>query len=425
MKVEMTSESPVRRTLRVEVPPERVASTTESVLREYRKQTRIAGFRPGKAPLSVLRKRLGQQLTEDVRERVVGDSFREALREQHVHPLGDPTVEELHHEDGGPLTYRASFEVLPEIEPRNYEGLRVRRPSTSVSEADVEGSLEELRQARTRWVAEEGRRAATGDLLVADAEGEPEGGEPFKHENTSIELGRPDNLPAFNEKLAGLAAGEGVEVSVDYPAEFRVADLAGRTVRYRLTVREVKRREVPELDDELARELGDFEDLAALRVRLRQDLEARKRHEAEHALQQSLLEKFLIENPVVLPESLVDAEIRHRLEELVRRMILQGIDPQKVEIDWVALRKRQEEPARRSVHARLLLDALGRHRGIEVTAEEVERRLRLEAERAGESFEALHAAAKKGHGLQLLRSQLLREKTLDYLTSVANIDREE
>lgn len=425
MKIDVTDQDPVKRRMEVEVEPETVAAETEKVLRSYAGKARIPGFRPGKAPLSVVRTRFAKEVREDVRDRLVARSFQEAAEEKGLKPLGDPILEEVSLEEGQPLRFRTRFEVLPRIEVTKHKGVEVRRPAAVVTDADVEKALGELREAQARLEVEEGHRAVTGDVVIADVKGSPEGGEPFERERMFIEIGAADNLPAFNEKLEGTTAGAQLAFSLEYPKEHPNPGLAGKRVGYELAVREVKRRVVPDLDDDFAKDLGEFESLDDLRRRVRQDLEAHKKQEAERKVRQSVLDKVLLENPVVLPDTLVDGEIRYRLEEIVRRLMMQGMDPEKLQLDWKELRSQQEEPARKAVHARLVLDAVAGTESLEVTDEEVEQRLRRDAEALGQKPERFRAELTKQGGIEVIKSQLLREKSLDLLTSVANIQNEE
>jgi len=425
MKIELTDQDPVKRQMAVEIEPEAVAAETQKVLRGYASKARVPGFRPGKAPLSVVRARFAKEVQEEVRDRLVSRSFQEAAAEKGLKPLGDPILEEVSLEEGQPLRFKTRFEVLPEIEVRKHRGVEVRRPDETVTDADVEKALEELRDAQARLEVEEGHKAGTGDVLIADVKGSPEGGEPFERERMFIEIGAPDNLPAFNEHLEGATVGAQIAFSMDYPKEHPNPDLAGKPVAYELVVHEVKRRVVPELNDDFAKDLGEFESLDDLRQRVRKDLEHRKKHEAERALRQSILDKVLMENPIVLPDTLVESEIRYRLEEVVRRLMMQGMDPEKLQLDWKELRNHQEEPARKAVHARLLLDAVARTESLEVTDEEVEQRLQRDAEALGQKPEKFRAELRKQGGIEVMKSQLLREKSLDLLTSVANIQNEE
>lgn len=278
---------------------------------------------------------------------------------------------------------------------------------------------------RARHVTDPERAAEAGDVAMIDVRGVPGEGEPFERESMPIEVGSERNLPQFNEHVAGATAGASFEFDVPYPEDYGAEELAGKTVAYTLVVKEVKRRELPDLDDEFAKDLGEFDDLAALRARVRQDLELRKRGEADGEVRRALLDKLLVENPVVLPDQLVDAEVQTRLQEIVRNMYQQGVDPEKQEIDWKEVRDRQLDPARKAVHARLLLDAVTREQKLEVAAKEIDETIRREAARHEQPYEELRKRVVEGGGMQALETQLLREKSLDYLMSVANIRNEE
>jgi len=425
MKIELSDVSAVKKIMTVEVPPEVVEKERESVVRGYAAKARIPGFRPGKAPLSMIRTRFAKELREDVRERVLTRAYAEAAKERGIHPIADPVLDEIHDEEGQPFRFKTTFEVLPKIELKNYKEIEVRERRVAVGDDDVRKMLEELQQSRTLLVVEEGRKAASGDVLVADIEGTPEDGEPFRRERLMIELGATDNLPAFNEQLEGLAAGEEKVFSVDYPQAYAAKELAGKTVAYKITVHEVKRREVPEIDDEFAKDLGEFDNLDALKTRIREDLEVRQRREIDAEVRQSLLQKLLTDHPLVLPEALVEQEIRQRLEELARNLVMQGIDLEKADLDWKDVREKQEGPARKSVHARLLLDAVARAEDLKVSDEDLDARIKHDALQLGQKPAELRRRMERSGGPETLINQLLREKSLDLIKSSANISTEE
>jgi trigger factor len=352
-------------------------------------------------------------------------AYAEAAKEKGLRPITDPILDEVHDEEGQPFTFKTTFEVMPEIKLKDYKEIEARERRVSVGDDDVQKMLEELQQSRTQLVTEEGRKAGTGDVLVADIEGAPEGGEPFQRERAMIELGAADNLPAFNEQLEGLAGSDEKAFSVDYPEDYPAKELAGKTVAYKLTVHEVKRREVPEIDDELAKDLGEFDDLDALKTRIREDLEARQRREIDNEVRQSLLQKLLTDHPIVLPEALVEQEIRQRLEELARNLVMQGVDLETADFNWKDVREKQEDPARKSVHARLLLDAVARAEDLQVSDEEVNERIEHDARHMGQKPAELRHRLEQSGGTETLISQLLREKSLDLIKTSANISIEE
>ena len=424
MKVEVTDVSPVKKRLAVEAERDEVSRETEAVVRRFASQVRIPGFRAGKAPVEIVRRRFSKEIEEDVRERLVTRMFRDAVAERGIKPLGDPTLEDLSETEGG-LSFKTTVEVLPTFQVKNYNGVEARKEAVEVGDADIEQALESLREAHVRYEVEEGRKAGDGDLLVTDLEEQVEGAEPRKRERAPIEVGHADHLPAFTDAIRGAEAGETREFHVAYPSDYPGETLRGKTVRYALLVHEVKRRDLPVLDDEFAKDLGDFENLAALTARIRSDLVARKEAEVQRTFRQSVLDKVLLDNPVPLPEVLVEEEIRARLEDMVRSMVFHGIDPRSADMDWKALRDRQEDPARKTVHARLVLDAVAEAEGLTVERADLDARIRTEAERIGETEEAVRGRLQKGGGMQALADQMLREKSLDFMTSVANIQKSE
>ena len=421
MKIDLSDVSPVKKSLAVEVDSEEVSKETAAVLRRYSSQVRLPGFRQGKAPADMVRKRFAKEIEADVRERLVARLWRAAAEEKGLHPLGDPVLEELQHAEGQPFRFKTTFEVLPQFTVKDYRGVEARRVKATVTEQEVADTLESIRQSHAKYAPDPARLAETGDVLVADVTEHAYGEEPKTRERMVIEVGSPQNPEAFNAKLGGLGAGGSVEFPVDYPADHPSAGLAGKRVAYAVHVHEVRRKEVPPLDDELAKDLGDFADLGALKTRVREDLEVRKEAAAAASARQAVLDKILLANPIPLPEILVEDEIRHRLEDMVREMMFHGMDPRAMELDWKQLRDRQEEPARKIVHARLVLDSIAAAERIEVDRNELRERIQKEAARIGEDYEALHGRLSKGDGLQALETQLVREKSLDLVTSLANI----
>jgi trigger factor len=425
MKVELTDISPVKKTMSIEVESAEMDQETQSVLKNYARKAKIPGFRPGKAPLSVVQARFAKEVQEDVQERMMARHHHQATEEKGLRPIGDPVIDEVDWKEGQPLIFKTTFEILPTVELKDYKNIEAHQPSDELDPKEVEQELEKLREMRASLVTEEGRKAATGDVIIADVDQTPEGGETTRQERVMLEVGSQQALPEFNEKLVGVEADAELEFSIDFPKEFPVPEMAGKPVLFKIKAHEVKRREVPELDDEFAKDLGDFDDLAALTARIEEDLGARKKAGAETALRQSVLDKVLLDHPVVLPDVLVHQEVRQRMEEVVRRMMMQGVDPEKAEIDWADMRKHQEEPARKAVHARIILSEIAKAESISLTPKELDDRIAADAQQMGEDpAELKQKLVKHGH-MEALKNQLVREKSLDLLVSVANIQKGE
>jgi trigger factor len=421
MKIEITDLSPVKKSLAVEVDAEEVSKETEAVVRRYTGQVRLPGFRQGKAPIDLVRKRFAKEIDDDVRERLITRLWREATSEKGLIPLGDPVLEDLKHEHGMPFGFKTTFEVLPQFTVKDYRGVEAQAPSSRVQDNDVDEALESIRQSHARYVVDEARLAEPGDVIVADLDEQPEGGEVKKRERMVLEVGAPGNPEPFNTRILGAKSGADLAFELDYPADGAPSGLAGKKVSYRIHVHEVKRKEVPPLDDELAKDLGEFDSLDALKSRVRADLADRKAAISRSGVRQAILDKVLVANPVPIPDVLLEEEIQHRLEDMVREMMFHGVDPRKAELDWKQLRDRNEEPARKIVHARLVLDAIAAVEGVKVERKDVEERIRREAERISESYDELRLRLSKGGGLQALETQMVREKSLDLITSIANI----
>jgi trigger factor len=421
MKIELTDLSPVKKTMEIEADAEDVSKETEDVLRRYASQVRLPGFRQGKAPIGMIKKRFAKEIDDDVRERMISRLWRDATREKGLVPLGDPQLEDLKHEEGMPFRFKTTFEVLPQFSVKDYKGVEARQISGTVKDEELAEALESIRQGHARYVADEARLAEPGDVIVADLTEQPEGEEAKTRERMVLEVGAKENPGTFNDRIAGAKMGTALSFDVAYPEDHPAPALAGKKVHYGIQVHEVKRREIPLLDDELAKDLGDFADLEALKARVRADLSERKEAAARSAVRQSVLDKVLLANPVPLPDILVEEEIQHRLEDMVREMMFHGVDPRTMNLDWKQLRDKNEEPARKIVHARLLLDAIAVAEGVKVDRGDVELRIRREAERIGESYDVVRERLAKGGGLQALETQMVREKSLDLITSIANI----
>jgi len=421
MKIEMTDLSPVKKSLAIEVDAQEVSKETEAVLRRYAGQVRLPGFRQGKAPVDMVRKRFAKEIDDDVRDRLISRLWREATSEKGLIPLGEPILEDLKHAHGEPFQFKTTFEILPKFEAKDYRNVAATMPPSRVEEPEVTAALESIRQARARYVVDEARLAEPGDVIIADLTEQADGAEPKTRERMVLEVGGEGNPEEFNARISGARSGAALDFHVTYPPDHQPAELAGKRVHYALAVHEVKRKEIPPLDDELAKELGAFDSLAGLKERVLADLAERKAAISRSAVRQEILDKVLLANPVPLPDVLVEEEIQHRLEDMVREMMFHGLDPRKAELDWKQLRDRNEEPARKIVHARLVLDAIASAEGVVVDRNDLDARIHREAERIGEGYDELRLRLGKGGGLQALEAQMVREKSLDLITSIANI----
>jgi trigger factor len=433
MKTEFTEVSETRKHLSFEVPPDVVEVEIDRVARNYTRSARVPGFRPGKVPAKVVRQRYKDQILHDVAHDLIPRLVGDALRERGLEPVATPDIKDVVLEEGQPMTFQADFETLPEINPGEYTGLSLQKPPAVLEVGAVDRALEQLQQRHARWQPVEGRGAEAGDTLLLDltrtkrgrliavpGEPEPPADQPESLENVSVELGASANPPGFDENLTGVVDGDRREFTVSYPAEYEIAELAGATVDYAVTVKGIRRRELLAIDDDFAKEVSDVETLDALRERIREDLQHGAESDADHAVRHALLQQ-LASRLHTAPEVLVEQEVDRRLEEFVRRLMEQGLDPMQVNVDWREFREKQRETAIDTVRSTLVLDEIAKRESIEATEADLEAEIAKFAERAGRTPAAVRARLEKEGALPRLLAGIQREKTMSWLLEKAQI----
>ncbi len=437
MKTEFTEVSETRKHLSFEVPTDVVAAEIERVASSYRRSARVPGFRPGKVPATVIKQRYREQILSDVAQGLIPRAVDEALKERNLQPVATPDIRDVVLEEGQPLTFVADFETLPAIDPGDYTGLTVRKPPAVLEVGAVDQAIERLRQRAARWQPVEDRPSAAGDTLLIDltrtrrtslieapGEGRPARGgmddQPEPLQNVTVELGASANPPGFDQDLTGTSAGDTRSFTVTFPAEYEVAELAGATVDYDVTVKGVRRKELLALDDEFAKEVSELATLDELRARIREDLQKEAEREADHQVRHDLLHQLAGRMPQA-PEVLVDREVDRRFEELVRRLMDQGVDPRTANVDWQQFREGQRAPAESTVKSTLVLDEIARREQIQATDEDVAREIERFAEASGRTPAAVRATLEKEDALDRIRAGIGREKTMTWLLEKANI----
>jgi trigger factor len=421
MKTEFVDVNETRKNVRVEIPSDVVDAEIDRHARDYSRKARLPGFRPGKAPARVVKQRFKEQILHDVAHDLIPQAVDEVLRDRGVEAVDTPDIRDVTVEEGRPLTFTASFDTVPPFEPGDYSTISLRRRTSHVGDEAVDQALQRLRERAARYEPVEGRGVDAGDTLTLDLERRDASGASDSHKDVNVELGAPANPPGFDEQLLGMAHGATKTFSVHYPADYAVKELAGTDGSYTVTVKGIKRRKVPELDDELAKDLGSFETLDALRARVREDLEHEARHAAEREVRGELMKQLAARVPFEVPASLVERELDRRIEELAQRIAEQRINPNEAGIDWRAFRESQREPAREAVAAALVIDEVRRREQLDATEDEVEREVARYAERMGRTPAALRAELEKEQGLSRVRSGLRREKAIDFLMARAII----
>lgn len=424
MKVTVEELSPSRRALNVELPPERVAATMEATLKELSRKIHVPGFRRGKVPPQIIQRRFQSNLQEEVLRELIPDSYREALTQVDFTPVSQPRVEDVHFHTGEPLRYRAVVEVKPPVTVKDYHGIPLERKPVEVTDQEVDRALELLREDAAEYVPREGWPALRDDLIVLDHEGAIHG-KPFKGgsgKNLTLLLGRGGYLPGFEEQVVGLQKGDHKQFRLTFPADFPRKDLAGRIAEFAVTIKEVKKRRVPDLDDDFARTVGDADSVAALRDKLRGELKARKTREQEADLKRTLLEKLAAAHQVELPEALVEAEATSLVQEMLGRVQASGGRVQGLAENAEALTARAFEVARRRVKESLLLEAVARQESLTVDDAEIDAEIdAMAGAYPGEGGARVRRAMQDPGRRTGLRARLLERKAVDFLYQQARI----
>ncbi len=413
------------REVEVEIPADDVTKSFRTVLKRYQKLAKIPGFRPGKVPESVLRSRFGKSIRDEVVESVLPPHFRAAIDEKSLRPVSQPQVSNLQLEEGQPLRFKAVFEVLPEFSVDGYQDVKVDKPSTGLTDAEFDAELDRLRDAHsTMEPVTEDRGLQDGDWaqisftgeLHGDnpeaTEGDPARPQPIEGHDVSIEVGGKDTVEAFSDALRGSRPGQELKFEVSYPPDFGQKRLAGKTVAYAVEVRGIRNKVQPELNDDFAKAMGNYESLDDLKQKLREHLAADKKHRLQVDTRERLLAAMVRKFQFPVPESLVQNQIDTRLERGLRALASQGMKTEDMrKLDFDRLREAQREAAANEVKGTMILDRIADVENIAISDEELERELQVLSLQTREPLETLRQRLTREGSPARIREQLRREKT--------------
>ena len=416
------AEASCRRELDLEIPAEEVTKATERVAKELARVARVPGFRPGKAPISLIKRRFADDIKGEVLQSLVPERVEKAVVEQKLSPVSQPQVDKLDFNEGQPLKFRAVFEVLPEFELGTYKGLEIEMPPMDVTDEDVNKALEETRERAAAFAPVEGRAVENGDFAQLKLVGTPaDGGEAINADSVLCHVGAEETMEPFNTSLLGANIGDHKEFDVEYPADYPDEKLAGKKFHYAADVTGIKTKQLPELNDEFAKDVSDAATLEELKTKIRESLIHQRDHRQRDLQRERVIAELVKLHDFPVPESLVESQMDVRLERMVRSLAQQGVDPRAVNLDWSALRGRQQERAKDDVKAELIIDRIASTEKIDVTDEEVEHELEHLASHSGESVEAIRARLTKQGALDRMKAKLRSDKTLDWLAQNAHV----
>ncbi len=410
------------RELAVEVPADVVQKETDALVQQFAKHARLPGFRRGKVPTSVIRARFAEDIKSEVIEKLVPKFFREQVEKKGLTVVSQPKVTDLKIEEGQPLRFKATFEVLPPIEVSGYQEVRAEKPEIAVTDDEVEASLKQLQEQQATFSAVEGRALQDGDFAQVSLESRPKEEtaemKPSKLDDILVHIGGENTVKEFTENLRGANPGDDRTFDVTYADDFQDERLRGKTLSYSVHIKGIKQKNLPEINDDFAKEVGEFKDLAELKAKVREQMEHEKKHHAEHEAKDKIVDELVRRNDFPVPEALVERQIDLRLERGLRALAAQGMRAEDMKkLDFGRLRAGQREAAAKEVKASLILDRIAEAEKIEASEEELEKEIQALATQTKQPADAVRARLTKEGTLDRIRDRIRSEKTLDFLYS--------
>jgi len=404
------------------VPVEEIDKETTLVVEDIRKKAALPGFRPGKVPASLIRSKFASEVRQDVLERVIPKAFRKYADGEKLEVVGTPSVVDVHFHAGEPLKFKAQFEVAPNFDLRDdYRGLTVPYREPVVTDEEVEARLQALRAQKAEYINEDPRPATATDhvLIALRSLSALEGGE-LNEKEVALELGHADTMPAFTENIAGMEPGDVKEFTVDYPEDYGAERLAGKSVHFACTLNTIRRKEMPELNDDFAQDLGDFKSLDELREAARRSIYAERDNAARQEAHTAILDALVGLYDFPIPQAYVDQQVESIIESRLRSLAGQGVDPRTLNLDWAKLKESQAPRALQDVRASLLLERVGDREAIHATQDEVDSEVQRIARQEREAVASVRRRLEKDGTLGRIAGHIRTQKTLNFLFEQAN-----
>ena len=405
-----------RHALEISVPVQEVESEKSRVAADVQKRAKLPGFRPGKVPTSLVLKTFAGEIRQQVLEALIPKYLQKQFEAENLNPVGTPDISDIHFHEGEPLRFKAEFEVVPPIELGDYKEVEVPYHDPEVTDEDVANRLENLREQKAEYVNIDPRPLENGDFAVVALESiAGVEGEPIKQDEMVLELGGADTFESFTENLRGLSPGDEKEFPVTYPEDYGSARIAGKTVTFHATVKGLRKKELPELNDEFAQDLGDYRNLDELREALRKNIFAQRQFEAQQEAKNKIVDVLVDQHQFPVPEVFVERQIKNRVEQNLRALAGEGVDPKSIKLDWEKVKATQRDKALREVKASLLLSRISEREAIHATRDEVDREVERIARQQREPVAAVHMRFEKDGTLGRIASHIQTEKTLSFL----------
>jgi len=401
--------------LEISIPGEAVEQETRKVTEHYQQRAQLKGFRAGKAPLSLVRKNFSGDIRQKVLENLIPKFLDAKVAEENLRVVGTPNISDVHFHDGEAVHFKAQFEVFPQFELGDYKGVEVPYAEPVVTDEDVEKRIEEIRDTKATYANEDPRPLADGDYAVVSLESLAGSDEPIKADEVQVLIGGAETMAGFTENLTGASPGDEKEFDVTYPEDYGREQLAGKTVRFKVVVNGLRRKELPELNDDFAQDLGDFRTVDELKDAVRKSIFGQRQMEAQRAAKDKLVDKLVDSNVFDVPTVFVDKQIENRVQQRLRALAQEGVDPSSFNLDWTKIKEAQRDQATREVRASLILGRVSERESIMPTNAEVDAEVERVARQEREVVAATRKKLLENGGLDRIASHIQTEKTLNFL----------
>ncbi len=401
--------------LEISIPGEAVEQENKKVTEQFQSKAQLKGFRAGKAPLSLIRKSFSSDIRQKVLENLIPKFLDAQIKEEHLHVVGTPNVSDVHFHDGEAVHFKAQFEVFPVFDLDNYRGVEVPYAEPEVSDEDVDKRVEELRESKATYANEDPRPLVDGDYAVVSLESLAGTDEPIKADEVQVLIGGAETMAGFNEHLTGASPGDEKEFDVTYPDDYGREQLAGKTVTFKVIVNGLRRKELPELNDEFAQDLGDFRVVDELKDAVRKSIAAQRIMEAQRTAKDKIVDKLVDSNVFAVPTAFVDKQIENRVEQRLRALSQEGVDPRSFNLDWAKIKEAQRDQATREVRASMILGKVSDKEAIVATNAEVDAEVDRIARQEREVVAVTRKKLMENGALDRIASHIQTEKTLNFL----------
>lgn len=401
--------------LEISIPADAVEAETTKVTKTIQDKAKLPGFRPGKAPASLIRRNFAGDIRQQVLEHLVPKFFDAKAKDENLRVVGTPSISDVHFHEGEAVHFKAKFEVYPEFELAEYTGVEVPYAQPEVTDEDVAKRLEELRESKATYVNVDPRPLADGDYAVVSLESVAGAEDPIKSDEVSVLIAGPETMAGFTENLRGASPGDEKEFDVTYPDDYGQEKLSGKTIRFHTVVKGLRRKELPELNDDFAQDRGDFRTLDELKDALRKSIYAQREMEAQRTAKDKLVDALVDMNDFPVPELFVERQIENRVEQRLRSLSQQGVDPRSFNLDWTKIKEAQRDAATREVKASLILGKVAEREAIGVTNDEVDREVTRIAQQNREPVPTVRKKLSEDGTMDRIASHIQTEKTLNLL----------